>query len=416
MAVVIPAIRGRMGSNEYFLAKMPARELVSTIRPAKEMDEWASMSIEERLQRDLAVKRVEQEIVPYLAKSPDRLWGSLIVLIYEGKVTFEELTSLGAKLPAAYKSVSESIGFLTVDGGQLIALDGQHRLVALRDVIQGKAEGDYVTAVPNDDISVVFVKHESHQKTRRIFNKVNRHAKPTGRGDNIITSEDDGYAIVTRRLLDHDAPLGIKVKGNDLIVNWKSNTLSDRSVQFTTISAVYETVRDILDHEGIKQFDEKHLVNRPSEDELDFAYDRVANWWSAVLGGVPAFAAALKNPTNIPNMRKASAECSLLFKPVGQIALFKGLIRAEHKKVALTTAVKRVNDIDWRIEADLWRGVLVTPDGKMMTGKDEINLAGALIGFLLAPDKHSEAEIDALKARYNEARATVNEPLPLVTA
>src|SRR4051812_37698222 len=98
MATVIPAIRAHMGSTTYYETKMPARELAMAARPAKEMDGWASASIEERIQRDLNDKRVRDQIVPYLVKSKDRFFGSIIVLIYEGSVEFEDVTTVGSKI------------------------------------------------------------------------------------------------------------------------------------------------------------------------------------------------------------------------------------------------------------------------------------------------------------------------------
>ena len=68
------------------------------------------------------------------------------------------------------------MGFLTIDGGTLIALDGQHRLLALKDVCENPTEGDYSVQVPNDEVSVIFLNHESAQKTRSIFNTVNKYA------------------------------------------------------------------------------------------------------------------------------------------------------------------------------------------------------------------------------------------------
>ena len=44
----------------------------------------------------------------------------------------------------------------------------------------------------------ILIEHEVNMKTRRVFNVVNRYAKQISRGDQIITSEDDGYAIVAR--------------------------------------------------------------------------------------------------------------------------------------------------------------------------------------------------------------------------
>src|SRR5699024_3845842 len=124
---------------------------------------------------------VQSEIVPYLMKSQDRFFGALIVLVNEGELTFEDVQAVGAKVPAAYKAVAKDLGFLTIDGSDLIVLDGQHRLAALRDVVQRNfdeqelGEG-HADEVGQDEVCVIFIKFESNEKTRRIFNKVNRNA------------------------------------------------------------------------------------------------------------------------------------------------------------------------------------------------------------------------------------------------
>jgi hypothetical protein len=137
-----------MGSTTYYETKLLARELTATVRPAREVDRWASASIEERMQRDLNKRRILDEIVPYLAHHPDRLFGSVIVLVPQGSLEFEPLTEVVGKVPGAYRSAVESMGFLTAEHGETVALDGQHRLVALREVItSGDYKGPFQSAV-----------------------------------------------------------------------------------------------------------------------------------------------------------------------------------------------------------------------------------------------------------------------------
>lgn len=406
MAQIYACFRAKMGSTEYYCARMTTRELANSVRAASDAtEEWAGMSIEERMQRDLNKTRIREEIIPYLAKSADRLFGAVIVLVTKGDVVFEPVQSLGIKLPAGYKSVAEDLGFLMIEGGERIVLDGQHRLAALREIINGgqDIEGEFVTAVPNDEVSVIFIKHESTEKTRRIFNKVNRYAKPTNRGDNIITSEDDGYAIVSRRLLETGAPLGIKA-GKDLIVNWKSNTLAVNSKQVTTISAVYETVKDILEYGGIKHFDEKHRVTRPTDDEIATAYELAEQWWSAVLEGLVPFKQAFANIDQIPKMRKQDQPYSLLFKPIGQIAFFKGLRFAVERGFKLNDAIQRANNIDWCMQSNHWRDVIIKPDGNIIARKEAYELAAELIAYFIAPEKMTDKQLAALRKRYNQIR------------
>ncbi len=83
MAIIIPCIKGKMGDTEYYQATMRASDLVHRVRPASELDEWATMTIEDRLQRSPDLKRVKAEIAPYIAQTKDRFFGSMIVLVYQ---------------------------------------------------------------------------------------------------------------------------------------------------------------------------------------------------------------------------------------------------------------------------------------------------------------------------------------------
>jgi DNA sulfur modification protein DndB len=393
-----------MGSTDFFEAKMPARELVHGVRPARDLDEWASMSIDERIQREPDKKRILTEIAPYIARDPDRFFGSVLVLVYRGEIHFESIGQVGAKVPMAYRSVASDIGFLTIDGGSLVVLDGQHRLLALQHVIQGDVDGSERDTVPSDDITVIFIKHEENRKTRKIFNKVNRYAKKTSRGDDIITSEDDGYAILARMLLDEGAPLGVqyedpKTKLPEDIVNWRSNTLSARSWKITTISAVFDSVKMILTSQGVPKLDP---AVRPSDVELQDWYERVELFWKTLLEGMKPLAAALEDARSIPGRREDEAPYSLLFKPAGQMALIEGLLLStKDGRLKLKAAVERANLIPWSMTAPIWEGILVRPNGTIDWRAEARRHAAQLIAYMIAADKMSKDEIDSIKIDYN---------------
>ncbi|MFM8857902.1 MAG: hypothetical protein ACKOI2_12010, partial [Actinomycetota bacterium] len=71
-----PVLQGRMGSTDYYLATMKARELAAVAMMAAELPEWTTWSVFERFQRELAMKRVEKEIVPYLVRTRDRFFNA----------------------------------------------------------------------------------------------------------------------------------------------------------------------------------------------------------------------------------------------------------------------------------------------------------------------------------------------------
>lgn len=402
MALVIPGIKGQMGNTDFYQATMKARDLVQGVRPANELDEWTTMSIEDRMQREPDLKRIKEQIAPYLAEAKDRFFGSMIVLVYKGEIYFDSIKDwVSNKAPRAYQSVADNIGVITIDGGSLIMLDGQHRLLALEKVVKSEVTGECREEVPNDDVCVIFIHHESNEKTRRIFNKVNRYAKPTNRGDNIITSEDDRSAIIARKLLSEGAPLGVKTTGSsDVIVEWKNNTLAARSTKLTTISVVYETVKLILKDKSVAL----DPTNRPSEEKLEEYYELVEQFWNTVLEGLQPYKEALNDSSKIPQMRKDDHSYSLLFKSIGQLALFRGLIAAtRNNRLSLPEAVGRANKIDWRISSDIWKNFLVAPSGTMLRGEQPPVQAGKLIEYMIAADKMIQQDIEAIHREYNLA-------------
>lgn len=403
MALVIPCVKGKMGNTEFYQATMKVRDLVQGVRPANELDEWTTMSIEEKLQREPDMKRIKGEIAPYIAESNDRFFGAVIVLVYKGEIYFDSIKDwVSNKAPRAYQSSADSVGVVTINGGSLIMLDGQHRLLALEKVIKGEVTGQCHQDVPNDDVCVIFIHHESHEKTRRIFNKVNRYAKPTSRGDNIITSEDDRSAIIARRLLIEGAPLGVRVKGSsDVIVEWKNNTIAVRSAKLTTISVVYETVKLILKDKGVS-LDQN---SRPSEEDLNLYYEWVEEFWNTVIEGLHPYTEAINDTSKIPQMRKDDQPYTLLFKSIGQLALFRGLIASiRYNRVSsLDEAVKRANKVDWRMSSSMWTNILTAPSGKMLKGEQPPILGGKLLEYLIAGDTMTTEEIEAFHRDYNNA-------------
>lgn len=428
VAFTFPAIRARMGTTDYFQVAVPARDLASVVIPVSELTEWKQWTISERFQRDLAIRRIQEELIPYLVRSADRFFGSLIVLIYKPDVfEFEPIEQLGAKLGAAYRNQAERMGFLTVSGGQLVALDGQHRLVALREVVAGRAEveGEFSNSIADDEVCVVFVRHEGLEKTRRIFNKVNQHARPTSKSDNIITSEDDGYAIVARWLVDSAPPLGLTETNPPLgllhpttgepLVEWRSTSLAQKDEALTTLNVVYQSVERILAANSLSNFGEKDRVTRPPNALLERAYHWCADWWTAVLANVDEYRRAVEKPYLIPDLRGPRSASGLLFRPVMQVALFSGVAGAVAAGMSLDEATRRLNQINWRADSEDWRDVIVRANGAPIAKSEAIALTGRVIAYLLAADAIEKVEVDRLRLAYAEAKGwnpTGSESMP----
>ena len=418
-AHVFPAIRGKMGSTEYYQASVPARDLARITKIARELEEWTERSVFERFQRDIAIKRIQNEIVPYLVRCADRFFGAFIVVIYKPDLfEFHPVTVRGAPPGHPYRLAAKKLGMLTIDGGSLVALDGQHRLVSFREVINDNNTytGPHRDNVPNDELCVVFIKHESFEKTRRIFSKVNRHAKPTTPHENIITSEDDGYSIVTRWLVETTPPLdlggppppfAIRDGNGEPIIDLTRRQLRKNSPKFTTLPHLYESVRCILRANGIRHFDEKHRVNRPPDRELVEAYKHASHWWWLLRFHLPAYRRALNDLTTIPQSRETSSPDGLLFRPNAQVALVDGWARAFERGVSLTQALGYLQQINWSPKASPLTGIIVSATGsKMKTRKMARQRAARLVEYLVAANRLSPRELNRL--RWDLAEETEN--------
>lgn len=48
MASVLPAMKGKFGSTEYYIVTMPAKELTERLVVPREIEGWEDISLEER--------------------------------------------------------------------------------------------------------------------------------------------------------------------------------------------------------------------------------------------------------------------------------------------------------------------------------------------------------------------------------
>lgn len=426
MGVTLLAKKGKMGDNEYYITTMKANTLITTVGYACEMTSWSDMSVDERMQREIKGDRVVAEIVPYIVNDPQWFFGSLIIDIYSGweQVEFQDIQEVCETKMGAYKDTLRNAGFLTLpENKSLIALDGQHRLCALSIAIRGKngipgsvklsdSLRDSLQPHPeigDADVSVIFIKHENDTKIRKIFNKVNRYAKQTSKGDNIITSEDDMVAIITRAMFSgsNDAPL-IPIEGQDL-VNWKSNTIPLRSKMLTTAAAIYTMSEVLLEPMGITA-----KLSRDDEKVAE-GIGFMKDFWHRTLTEVEIFREYKQHVidgTPLESLRKNN----LLLKPVTQMALAQATRIAMDHGYQYKDLTSKINKIDWDPNNAIWANILVTTSSnkKMITGSQALKNAGSVIAFRLIGDAFSETEKDDLLRTIREAQNDESYELPPV--
>lgn len=433
MANVVSAIKAQMGDTPYYITRVPARQLVEMARPPREFDNWVGQSIEDRMQRKPDEGRIKRDIIPYLQEDKHRFFGAFIVLVEPDTIHFESLAELIPTLPLAYREEGETSGFLTLTSVKdNIVLDGQHRWYALKGALEDdKKPTDHLLA---DQVTVLFIENTDHRKTRGIFNKINRYAKPTSRSDNIITSEDDGYFIVTRMLLDPEAqgpggevlpgPLAdyeITLPGGQREpvrpVQWASTTLSKSMKNLTTISAVSDNVKAILDYTDkvtIGSADDKRRRGpaRPPQERIEQDYVTVRDWFEKLLAGIDAYKEGLADLGALADSRingqrvvgrrfDDNDKHTLLFRPVGQVVLVRALVAAleastvrsvaQLPTIELDELISRVNRVDFSMPTgSMWHGTIVSNDGRMVAREEAVSRAAKLLAYLIAPEYFDE--------------------------
>ena len=421
------AQKARMGSTEYYLAKMPLEELVNSVGLAIELPEWKDMTPDEKMQREPDINRVVNEICPYFIEDPDRFFNSLIIDVHSGydDIKFDPISKyVKEDVTLAYEVSMKDAGFLSLPGKErLIALDGQHRLLAMKLCLKGnsaisaamlgnkKMTPQMLALEPHpeladEEVSVIFVEGRDILKIRKIFNKVNKYARQTGRGQNIITADDDVFAVIARRLFAEDQVL-YKIGKNEL-VNWSSNTLSQRSKQLTTVSALYTIAETLSKDRG---WTSKTMPE--NQEDIDEVFDENVQFWEVLLGGMDTYKKYLeltREDKPISSLR----EENLLMKPVTHMSLAHVAYFAKQKGVEWKDVVEKLNKVDWSMDNSIWFNILVIPakKKKVITGKESIRAAGMVISYMVMGDSMKQTEVETVREIIRNARNNEDDSLP----
>ena len=399
MSRLYPAIKGQFGRHEYFLFTMKAQDMTSRVRLPQELPEWPSLQVEERFQRILNLGRVSREIAPYLANNQDRFFGAVILaaMNYEDNIDFESLSELSVKLPALYGTHSENIGYLVCKGGEvLIPLDGQHRVKALDLAIAGHDDKGRALVgaqaspqVGNDDVSVVLVPFKT-ETARAIFTRVNRYARATSKTARLVTDDEDLFAWFARKVANEC--IGAQ------LCNIANTTLSQSDANFTTLSALYNTVQMIV--ETSFPSGKVSAGYTVSEDRRQLYWDKIVRVWQTVIEEIPAFRDALadRSPTG-DKVRIEIRKRSLLGKPVGQEVLIGAFLRLTGAPTnkADKAAAKALAKLPWTLDetgAVFWQRSLWS--GSQEGGKIQATVAKRRLAVRIAA--HAAGEKLSTKA------------------
>ena len=363
---LFPCLRARMGDWWYYITTMTFDQVnswvmrVDDIHERRELKAW--------IQRDLRPERLEQ-IADYLISQKQHFFNSIVVGIYGGEPDWYPIT-IGKNLTMPFLQLEDrakhTFGFLCLNGSEeIFAVDGQHRVEGIKKAISHRS------SLIKDQLSVIFVAHTRTEKgrtrTRRLFSTLNKYAKPVSKGELVALSEDDTFAIVTRKIIDDYKHLNI---GFVPLTKTANIPTSDNQC-VTTVLALYDLIRTISLPPRSRE--KRKLENGPPEKQrVQEIYEITCNFWNLLRRFVPAIKKVTDSQPDDAFARKYRTKKGghVLFRPVGMKAFGRAARILVNRGKTFDHAVAVLSQTTLDLDTSPWQGVLWNTIAKTVINKN----------------------------------------------
>jgi DNA sulfur modification protein DndB len=406
----IPAFQCSVGDWKYYISMMKYGEVARQVQFAHELSKNAELG--QLVQRGLSDRT--KEITEYLLTSPHRFLGAIVVAAWGGEPQYSPLSIDDPD--GVLRGIDREFGVLTFDGTQqYFALDGQHRLRAIKDAIKQDP------TLAKEDICVLMVTHydsdDGRIRTRRLFSNINRNAVKTNAAEDIVLDEDDGFAVLSRRILDEHPFLKVdgRVKvitrvGEEGLLKLAGNSINKGDPKaLTTLPVLYDVLRYLgWDLPG----GVRKAKARPSAEVLEQSFSVLAHRLDDLLAHCGDVGQRLSNAANARELRglkDREGEGHPFMRPVIQKAIARvvGEI-VQQKQLSWDDVMERLSCLDWRMSAAPWISVFSPSGGKMIPGKENVDVLCQMLHVHLAP-----ASMQAIKRARKAYKDIRNENYPI---
>ena len=294
-----------------------------------------------------------------------------------------------------------NVGFLEFTGEEKIfPVDGQHRVEGIKAALKENQE------LKSEEIPVIFIGHkknaEGMQRTRRLFNTLNRYAKPVSFNDIIALDEDDIAAITTRMLIENFSLfLGDRIISNKIKAIPETNKTG-----FTSVITLYQCNRLLLEH-WLKKTKPKKKVDiyikmRPNDNDLAEFYSFCQSFWDQLVNQITDIKNYLLDvgPEPTAKYRNKEEGGNLLFRPIGLIPFVMSVLAiVEKSDLDYEQTLVLMNNCNLGLDSKPWPQVLWNPFSKKMLRADNV-LVSKLLLYLAKRSLLNGEEILRLKHDY----------------
>lgn len=389
------AARGRQGDQDFFVTSMRLGEVAKNVGfVERELGEGAEQSPDNMRQRKLNLKRVREEMRPYLTQNPDHFFGALVVeVIRPGEATHQIRFVPSAENP--------DFGRIYLEGTEdLQALDGQHRLKAIQLALQERPE------LARESIAVLFLPHRSIQRSQQLFSDLNRYAKTPSKTLSLLFEHREFEARVAKVWARSSRAFG------DGRTNLETTSLVAKAKHLITLSVLYECTRELIG----KDYDKKTWDRERLEAEAERVGRQLAEWWDeSVIAALPDIESAISGEIKPLTLR----ERYVYAHSVGWRAIARAVRAAKDQRSHnwKDVVLNGLRAIDWGIgNRQDWEGSALVA-GSMANRRQNIVRAGTVIKLKLGLDVTDDERNDLLEAlRSIDPEAQLPAPVAAVAA
>jgi DNA sulfur modification protein DndB len=311
-----------MGDRGYFVTAMRFQEIADRVKDVAEVH--SSKKLREWIQRQLKSQHAK-EISQYLLSEQSRFFNALVIGVYGGDAQWGPLRVAdprGELSSGDEERINEAVGILTLTGKEkLFPIDGQHRVAGIKKAVSENSE------LGREEVTVILVAHgrtnEGMVRTRRLFVTLSQRAKTVSPRDIVALDEDNGLAVVARRMID-EWPLFQK-KG---LVSFSGNVsiLDSDKKAITSVLGLFQIVKALYPRSG-GNWPKLRVVqrSRPESSVLEEMYKFYTKYWDTLIEEIPEYKAVLKNEEKASWNYRQPKRNHLLFRPVGQLAFARAV-------------------------------------------------------------------------------------------
>jgi DNA sulfur modification protein DndB len=364
--ILLPAIRAKMGDRWYYVATMTFADIASCVQPVDKIHEKAELKT--WIQRQLRPERTQQ-IVDYLRFQKERFFNAIVLGVYDGDPEWSQI-GIEEELRVRGQNVGErqitAFGIVHLLGNEsLFAIDGQHRVEGIREAIKSHAD------LAGEEQTVIFISHKTtnkgRERTRRLFSTLNGYARPVPESELIALSEDNAFAVATRRIIDEYS--GLNMRFVPLLPS--SNIPNNEKTCVTTVVGLYHLTQ-FLAPPQIRKRKKKHKIGPSSKETVEQIFATASDFWNALKKhSQPIRDVLSSNPAQeLASQYRRQDGGNILFRTVGLAAFARAARTMMDSGTTAEQAVAKLSaEVPMELNSELWREVLWRPETETMLHK-----------------------------------------------